>query len=373
MEGEDSPDSTFTWKIENFSKLAAETEKLKSDTFAMYGHKWNICLHPKSTQRSHLGIFLSAADPKWVPSGCSILAEFSLAVINQTDPTQTLTKRSSMARDFGDPDAEWGWQMIAYLTNLNDPSAGFLVDDTLVVKAHIIMKPNLFVSPVSEASLHDFATLFEDIHRVVAASSSSSPMVSSSVGADHHLGPDEVETALSLFLLRQETGKSFSEVHSSRLGTELSSALKHLAQATTSLPRAQATAVADFSGQFEELCQSYTSNIAVLDAAQQFFESKDDTFSSLKRSWYDQVKTKESIDKVGKENQLLESELMELEDSKSLLFREYATIGKKAQRLKTEWGEIIAREEDMIKQSEKAVNKVAEIEGKWSNFIALFK
>lgn len=411
--------STFTWKIQNFSRMT--TELRRSDTHVIGGHRWYIVVRPEDGGGSHhLGLFLGVADSESLPSGWSIFAKFTLVVLNQT--TENLSVKKSTEHHFCAQVDDWGWDDFIVLSKLFDSSSGFLVRDTLVVKALVTVEPNtsipvhsqttmeantpnpvqsrtvvgpnspvsikplVVVEPESDSSLElksqyvldspvavkshtalqDFDSLFDDIFKVVAASSSS--LVPT---GEADSGPTPVEISHSLSLLNHLADKSFSDIPF-RLLSGLTSSLKVLAHAT-SLPSAQTSVIPTFCSEFEELCQSHVFNSARLETSKQFFDSMGDTLLLLKRYSKSQMRIKNSIDEISKETEQLERRLRELEVSKSRFFEDYAVIGKKAERAKAEWDEFTANEEDMTVQKKKAEAELAVIETKWTNFISLFK
>ncbi|XP_057954048.1 uncharacterized protein LOC131148351 [Malania oleifera] len=221
-------------------------------------------------------------------------------------------------------------------------------------------------SPVqSQTPLEDFSALFEDISRVFGGASSF-------VSARKATGcPDAVEISKSLSLLKALADISFSEIPSN-LRTELTSALQVLVQ-TTTLPLTQTFAIYKFFNEFEALCQSYNSNIAVFNNTRQFFDSKDRTFESLQRLNESQLKIKRSINEIKREKERLLRQLRAVENSESSLLEHYTVIGVEAQGLKAEWDGLIAKNADMLEQREKAEIENARIETTWTDFISFFK
>nr|ABK23639.1 unknown [Picea sitchensis] len=81
---------TCAWAIEHFSSLDAERHY--SDIFTVGGHKWRLLIFPKGNNVDYLSIYLDVPDSATLPHGCSKYAEFSLAVVNLTDPQLTIRK-----------------------------------------------------------------------------------------------------------------------------------------------------------------------------------------------------------------------------------------------------------------------------------------
>ncbi|KAJ8439362.1 hypothetical protein Cgig2_022499 [Carnegiea gigantea] len=129
---EDPPSSRFTWKIENFSRL--NVKKHYSDVFAVGGYK---CL----------------------PYGWSRYAQFSLAVVNQIHNKYSVRKGtvtklpfvviwscgamlldSDTQHQFNARESDWGFTSFMPLSELYDPTRGYLVNDTVVVEAEVAVR-----------------------------------------------------------------------------------------------------------------------------------------------------------------------------------------------------------------------------------------
>ncbi|KAK8999141.1 hypothetical protein V6N11_070318 [Hibiscus sabdariffa] len=81
-----------TWRIQNFSRI--KDRKLCSENFAVGGNKWNIVIYPKGDNKSldHLSIYLHVADSATLPSGWTRFAHYGLAVIDQIDRRNSITR-----------------------------------------------------------------------------------------------------------------------------------------------------------------------------------------------------------------------------------------------------------------------------------------
>ncbi|KAM5551210.1 hypothetical protein ABKV19_026172 [Rosa sericea] len=83
-EENDLASGTFTWKINEFSKLNAD--KCYSEVFVIGGFKWRVCLYPKgNTVENFMSMYLEVADSSTLPSGWTRYALFSFTLVNQLD------------------------------------------------------------------------------------------------------------------------------------------------------------------------------------------------------------------------------------------------------------------------------------------------
>ncbi|OVA00858.1 Ubiquitin carboxyl-terminal hydrolases family 2 [Macleaya cordata] len=133
---EDPPTSRFTWTIENFSRV--NTKKHYSDIFFVGGYKWRVLIFPKGNNVDHLSMYLDVADSANLPYGWSRYAQFSLAVINQIHNKYTVRKDTQ--HQFNARESDWGFTSFMPLSELYDPGRGFLVNDTLIVEAEVVVR-----------------------------------------------------------------------------------------------------------------------------------------------------------------------------------------------------------------------------------------
>ncbi|KAL6954485.1 CSN-associated deubiquitinating enzyme Ubp12 [Sarracenia purpurea var. burkii] len=133
---DDPPSARFTWTVENFSRL--NTKKLYSEIFYVGGYKWRVLIFPKGNNVDHLSMYLDVADSATLPYGWSRYAQFSLVVINQIN--NKFTVRKDTQHQFNARESDWGFTSFMPLSELYDPSRGFLVNDTIVVEADVAVR-----------------------------------------------------------------------------------------------------------------------------------------------------------------------------------------------------------------------------------------
>ncbi|XP_059307809.1 ubiquitin C-terminal hydrolase 13-like isoform X1 [Lycium ferocissimum] len=133
---DDPPSARFTWTIENFSRL--NVKKLYSEVFHVGGYKWRILIFPKGNNVDHLSMYLDVADSPSLPYGWSRYAQFSLAVLNQAH--NKFTVRKDTQHQFNARESDWGFTSFMPLSELYDPSRGYLMDDTVIVEADVAVR-----------------------------------------------------------------------------------------------------------------------------------------------------------------------------------------------------------------------------------------
>ncbi|KAL6841585.1 hypothetical protein ACP4OV_028524 [Aristida adscensionis] len=133
---EDPQTSRFTWTIKNFTRI--NVKKHYSDVFVVGGYKWRVLIFPKGNNVDHFSMYLDVADSANLPYGWSRCAQFSLAVVNQIQQKYTIRKDSQ--HQFNARESDWGFTSFMPLSELYDPSRGYLVNDTVVVEAEVAVR-----------------------------------------------------------------------------------------------------------------------------------------------------------------------------------------------------------------------------------------
>ncbi|KAG1673777.1 hypothetical protein FOA52_002346 [Chlamydomonas sp. UWO 241] len=125
--------TSFTWRIENFSKL--KREQVWSDSFEAGICTWRLRMYPEGLSDgdgTHLAVFLEQQDEMWEPS-----AKFKMTVVNQADASKSCY--CDYTCKFNINEAR-GSETIVTLPELRDTAAGFLINDTLVLTANITVE-----------------------------------------------------------------------------------------------------------------------------------------------------------------------------------------------------------------------------------------
>ncbi|KAG4180934.1 hypothetical protein ERO13_A10G195901v2 [Gossypium hirsutum] len=132
-----------TWRIANFCSI--KSKKLCSEIFTVDGNKWRLCIYPKGNNVDFLSVYLVVADSVIWPTGWSRYAYFGIAVIDQFDRENSETLVTS--KEFTENEADWGFPSILPLSELHNPTRGYLVNDTCLVEAYVFTDRNIgFIS-----------------------------------------------------------------------------------------------------------------------------------------------------------------------------------------------------------------------------------
>lgn len=95
----------------------------------------------------HLSVFLEVTDSRNTPSDWSCFVSHRLSVVNQKMEEKSVTKESQ--NRYSKAAKDWGWREFVTLTSLFDQDSGFLVQDTVVFSAEVLI--------LKETSImHDF-------------------------------------------------------------------------------------------------------------------------------------------------------------------------------------------------------------------------
>ncbi|KAK2416997.1 ubiquitin carboxyl-terminal hydrolase [Trifolium repens] len=128
----------FTWKVDRFSQM--NTKKLYSDVVEVGGYKWRALIFPKGNNVDYLSMYLDVADSASLPYGWCTYAQFGMTLVNQIMNMFSLRKDSQHL--FNPQQSDWGFTSFIPLSELNDPSRGYLVNDTLVVEVEVLVRSN---------------------------------------------------------------------------------------------------------------------------------------------------------------------------------------------------------------------------------------
>ncbi|KVI05076.1 hypothetical protein Ccrd_016566 [Cynara cardunculus var. scolymus] len=97
-----------------------------------------VLIFPKGNNVDHLSMYLDVADSSTLPYGWSRYAQFSLAVINQIH--NKFTMRKDTQHQFNARESDWGFTSFMPLSELYDPSRGYLLNDTCIVEADVTVR-----------------------------------------------------------------------------------------------------------------------------------------------------------------------------------------------------------------------------------------
>uniref|UniRef100_A0A7N0T9N2 MATH domain-containing protein n=1 Tax=Kalanchoe fedtschenkoi TaxID=63787 RepID=A0A7N0T9N2_KALFE len=136
----------FTWKIENFTKLKDLLKKrkitglcIKSRRFRIGNRDCRLIVYPRGQSQPpcHLSVFLEVTDSRNTSSDWSCFVSHRLSVVNQKMEEKSVTKESQ--NRYSKAAKDWGWREFVTLTSLFDQDSGFLVMDTVVFSAEVLI------------------------------------------------------------------------------------------------------------------------------------------------------------------------------------------------------------------------------------------
>lgn len=85
----------------------------------------------------HLSVFLEVTDSRNSNSDWSCFVSHRLSVVNQKMEEKSVTKESQ--NRYSKAAKDWGWREFVTLTSLFDQDSGFLVQDTVVFSAEVLI------------------------------------------------------------------------------------------------------------------------------------------------------------------------------------------------------------------------------------------
>ncbi|CAN8259679.1 unnamed protein product [Cochlearia groenlandica] len=139
---EDPSTLKFTWSIPGFTGL--NSGKLYSDAFAVGGYKWQVLIFPNGNNVDQLSVYLAVVDAVNLTGTWSVCSRFSLAVLNQINSRYSI--RRDTQHQFNARGSDWGFTSLMPLSDLYDPTSGFLVNDTIVIEAEVAVRKFLDLS-----------------------------------------------------------------------------------------------------------------------------------------------------------------------------------------------------------------------------------
>ncbi|CAN7107268.1 unnamed protein product [Brassica rapa subsp. narinosa] len=133
---EEPPTMKYTWTIPGFTRL--NTRKHYSEVFVVGGYKWRVLIFPKGNNVDNLSMYLDVADAANLPYGWSRFSQFGLAIVNQINSSYSIRKESQ--HQFNSRESDWGFTSFMPLSELYDPTRGYLLNDTVVIEAEVAVR-----------------------------------------------------------------------------------------------------------------------------------------------------------------------------------------------------------------------------------------
>ncbi|CAN1287796.1 Ubiquitin C-terminal hydrolase 13 [Linum perenne] len=136
----------FIWKIEHFTRLKDLLKKrkitglcIKSRRFQIGNRDCRLIVYPRGQSQPpcHLSVFLEVTDSRNTSSDWSCFVSHRLSVVNQKMEEKSVTKESQ--NRYSKAAKDWGWREFVTLTSLFDQDSGFLLQDTVVFSAEVLI------------------------------------------------------------------------------------------------------------------------------------------------------------------------------------------------------------------------------------------
>nr|XP_043630123.1 uncharacterized protein LOC122601429 [Erigeron canadensis] len=130
-----APTNTYTWRIDNFSKVTEEC--IYSEVFKIVNVKWFLNLYPKGEnigEDTHMATYLYVFDYASFPHGWRVYANFRLRVKNQSSKDDIETELDHWFSKSAD---NMGISEFMPLIDLHESANGFLVNDVFIMEVEI--------------------------------------------------------------------------------------------------------------------------------------------------------------------------------------------------------------------------------------------
>ncbi|XP_018829469.2 probable inactive serine/threonine-protein kinase fnkC isoform X2 [Juglans regia] len=137
----DLPPAHYTFQIKNFSVLfEAEVKNCESGVFEVGGYNWKLVLktNGKKNSKSHISLYLAIENQNTLSLGWEANVNFRFFVFDQIR-NKYLCIQDGRVRRFHNLKTEWGFAQLLSHDTLNDPSNGYIVDDSCILGAEVFV------------------------------------------------------------------------------------------------------------------------------------------------------------------------------------------------------------------------------------------
>ncbi|AET01188.2 BTB/POZ and MATH domain protein [Medicago truncatula] len=124
--------------------MDTKMEKYESNAFQAGGHTWKLVLYPsgnsKRNGKGHVSLYLAIADTEKLSRGWEVYVNFKLFVLDYNcNNYLTIQDADGVVRKFNEMKSEWGFDQLISLEVLFDPCNGYLVEDSCVFGAEVLV------------------------------------------------------------------------------------------------------------------------------------------------------------------------------------------------------------------------------------------
>ncbi|XP_017241213.1 uncharacterized protein LOC108213940 [Daucus carota subsp. sativus] len=131
-ETRDRPPSHYVLKLESFSLFSGNgVDHIKSNSFQVGDHKWKIKLFPKGNNEGkddHVSVYLLLDSTSTLPLGQGVYAILKFFLLDQIKGDYLVVQ--GKASRFDSFKCEWGFDKFISLEDFEEPTNGYLVNDT---------------------------------------------------------------------------------------------------------------------------------------------------------------------------------------------------------------------------------------------------
>ncbi|KAK7396866.1 hypothetical protein VNO78_18028 [Psophocarpus tetragonolobus] len=143
LKGRKAPPSQYTFKIKSFSwLLKSSVQKCTSEEFEAGGYKWSLSIYSNGNTKmggqGHVSIYLVLVDSSSLPLDWEVNAIVNFSAYNFIDDEYVITQDTNVKR-FHVMKTEWGIAKFIDIDAFNDPSNGYLMDDTCVFGVEVFV------------------------------------------------------------------------------------------------------------------------------------------------------------------------------------------------------------------------------------------
>ncbi|KAG6530462.1 uncharacterized protein LOC122040293 [Zingiber officinale] len=123
----------YTWVIKDVSK----SKVFNSEAFAAGGYDWSILLYPNlAGYKDFLAVFLWMDNAANLAPKTSVYVNYSFCLLDQHNAKHW--KRSGKYL-FSSESSNWAWGALFSWRKVQDPSRGFLLNETLIIEASVVV------------------------------------------------------------------------------------------------------------------------------------------------------------------------------------------------------------------------------------------
>ncbi|KAF8006894.1 hypothetical protein BT93_K1018 [Corymbia citriodora subsp. variegata] len=359
----------FTWKINYFSEQDAN--KLYSEAFTVAGCKWRIMVFPKGNNTDHLSLYLDVPDSAALPNGWTRRAKFSLSVIDQTN--NRLSVRKGTQHVFTARQNDRGYPSFIPLTELHNCAAGYLANDTLVVKAEVCVlevAPPVNIQPARPTD--DFDSYLTSLEELINAAETNGVSGGSSLGHQDGALTAKIPTLEEVGKAKQSLKECLSDLFKLNMKERLSEALSTLSSARTGLSLKQKIAIATFRANFND----FTSDFLTFEQDNAEFELQklhmDQWLSAMSKCHEAHTFCKQLMGDLVKEEEELKRKLEEVKSRKDKLLSDWDIVRVKSEEAKSGYKDKQKKLAEAEEKKRIAEERMSRSTTAWSNLKTQF-